>query len=162
MRDPFGAQILDQLTAARSGDGAAAGTQWIEPIWKMLLSNKALLAVLWELFPDHPNLLPAYLDGPRDLTRHVAKPLLGREGDGIRITGAGADSVVQSGTGGAEGWCHQQYTPLPDYDGNRPVLGAWVVAGEPAALGIRESDGPVTDYHARFVPHLISDRSAVS
>ncbi|MBR7831911.1 glutathionylspermidine synthase family protein [Actinospica durhamensis] len=154
VRDPFGAQILDQLTAARSGNGAAAATQWIEPIWKMLLSNKALLAVLWELFPDHPNLLPAYLDGPRDLTRHVAKPLLGREGDAIRITGAGADSIVQPGTGGAEGWVHQQYTPLPDYDGNRPVLGAWVVAGEPAGLGIRESDGPVTDYHARFVPHL--------
>ena len=34
----------------------------IEPAWKMLLSNKAILPVLWELFPDHPNLLPAYFE----------------------------------------------------------------------------------------------------
>ena len=150
--DAFGAKALDRLAAP-----TAAGTRWIEPIWKMLLSNKALLAVLWELFPGHPNLLPAYLDGPRDLERHVAKPLLGREGAGIRVVGAGPDSVEQSGAAHPDaGWCHQQYTPLPDYAGNRPVLGAWIVAGEPAGLGIRESDGPVTDYYARFVPHLIA------
>lgn len=37
----------------------AIATQWIEPAWKMVLSNKAILPVLAELFPDHPNLLPA-------------------------------------------------------------------------------------------------------
>lgn len=156
--DPFGAHVLDQqLTPAGPvpGLGAEPGTCWIEPVWKMLLSNKALLAVLWELFPGHPNLLPAYLDGPRELTAHVAKPLLGREGDGIRIVGAGRDSLEQPDGSGAHGWCYQQYTPLPDYDGNRPVLGSWIIDGEPAGLGIRESDGPVTDYYARFVPHLI-------
>ena len=31
----------------------------IEPLWKTLLSNKALLAILWEMYPGHPNLLPA-------------------------------------------------------------------------------------------------------
>jgi hypothetical protein len=35
------------------------------------------------------------------------------------------------------------------------VLGSWVVDGNAAGLGIRESDGPVTDYWARFVPHYI-------
>ncbi len=30
----------------------------VEPPWKMLLSNKAILPILWEMFPDHPNLLP--------------------------------------------------------------------------------------------------------
>ena len=28
----------------------------------MLLSNKALLPLLWEMFPRHPNLLPAYFE----------------------------------------------------------------------------------------------------
>lgn len=154
--DPFGAHLIDQhLIDQQLAATAGTDTTWIEPIWKMLLSNKALLAVLWELYPGHPNLLPAYLDGPRDLTRHVAKPLLGREGDGIRIIGAGRDSIEQPQETGAHGWCYQQYTPLPDLDGNRPVLGSWIVDGEPAGLGIRESDGPVTDYYARFVPHLI-------
>ena len=65
---------------------------WIEPIWKMLWSNKALLAVLWELFPNHPNLLPAYLDGPRDLTRYVKKPKMAREGANITLVG---DTTVE-------------------------------------------------------------------
>ena len=32
-------------------------TRWIEPAWKLGASNKALLAVLWRMFPEHPNLL---------------------------------------------------------------------------------------------------------
>jgi glutathionylspermidine synthase len=44
---------------------------------------------------------------------------------------------------------------LPDFDGNRVVLGAWVVEDESAGLGIRESSGPVTDAYARFLPHVI-------
>jgi glutathionylspermidine synthase len=35
------------------------------------------------------------------------------------------------------------------------VLGAWVVDGEPAGLGIRESDGLITDNLSYFVPHTI-------
>ena len=37
-------------------------TLWIEPIWKMLWSNKGILPVLWRLYPDHPNLLPAFFE----------------------------------------------------------------------------------------------------
>lgn len=38
-----------------------AGVRWLEPAWKSIISNKALLPLLWEMFPNHPNLLPAYL-----------------------------------------------------------------------------------------------------
>lgn len=132
-------------------------TTWIEPPWKVVLSNKALLAALWALHPGHPNLLPAYLDWPHDLDAWVAKPLHGREGDNIRIH-APADGIEleQGGDYGAEGHVYQQWCPLPEFDGNKAVLGAWVVDGNAAGLGIRESDGWVTDYHSRFVPHLIA------
>ncbi|MCZ9336296.1 glutathionylspermidine synthase family protein, partial [Streptomyces sp. TRM76130] len=93
--------------------------------WKMLLSNKALLAVLWELYPDHPNLLPAYLDGPRELTEGpgwVAKPLLGREGAGVTVHEPGSPAAVRD-----EPCCYQALAPLPAFDGNHVVLGAWVV-----------------------------------
>jgi len=133
-------------------------TQWIEPIWKMLLSNKALLAILWELYPDHPNLLPAYLDGPRGMENYVAKPLLGREGASVKIV-TGGETFEQPGHYGAEGFCYQAFAPLPSFPGRdgggRAVLGSWLVDGEPAGLGIRESDGLVTDTFARFVPHVI-------
>ncbi len=34
------------------------GVRWLEPAWKSIISNKALLPLLWEMFPNHPNLLP--------------------------------------------------------------------------------------------------------
>ncbi|MEV4192049.1 glutathionylspermidine synthase family protein [Streptomyces toxytricini] len=151
--DAFGPHVLDTYDHG-GGDGT---TCWIEPLWKMLLSNKALLAILWELFPEHPNLLPAYLDGPRELARttgFAAKPLLGREGAGVALHPAGPDARPFTPAEG-ESYVYQALSPLPDFDGNRVVLGAWVVEEEAAGLGIRESAGPVTDEYARFLPHVI-------
>lgn len=147
--DRFGPQVLDTL----DNGGGTGSTCWIEPAWKMLLSNKALLAILWELNPDHPNLLPAYLDGPRELALtggYVSKPLLGREGAGVTVHAPGHAPVVRQ-----EACCYQALAPLPDFDGNRVVLGAWVVENESAGLGIRESSGLITDEYARFLPHVI-------
>ncbi|MFF3379906.1 glutathionylspermidine synthase family protein [Streptomyces sp. NPDC002680] len=147
--DTFADHVLDTL----DNGGGTGTTLWIEPAWKMLLSNKALLAILWELYPGHPNLLPAYLDGPRELahtTGYVAKPLLGREGAGVTVHEKGAAAVVLE-----EPCCYQELAPLPDFDGNRVVLGAWVVEDESAGLGIRESAGLITDEYARFLPHVI-------
>ena len=41
-----------------------ADTLWIEPPWKMLLSNKGILPVLGSCIPRHPYLLEASFDGP--------------------------------------------------------------------------------------------------
>ncbi|MFJ5271500.1 glutathionylspermidine synthase family protein [Streptomyces sp. NPDC088358] len=147
--DRFADHVLDTL----DNGGGTGSTMWIEPAWKMLLSNKALLAILWELYPGHPNLLAAHLDGPRELaatTGYVAKPLLGREGAGVTVHEPGADPVLRD-----EPCCYQELAPLPSFDGNRVVLGAWVVEDEPAGLGIRESAGLITDEYARFLPHVI-------
>ena len=125
---------------------------WIEPIWKMLWSNKALLAVLWELFPHHPNLLPAYLDDPRHLTEFVRKPLLSREGANITIHRNGND-VTTPGPYGAEGFVYQALAPQNSFDGHTPVIGSWYITdGGPAGIGIRESKGITTNL-SRFVPH---------
>jgi glutathionylspermidine synthase len=147
--DRFGKHVLSTL----DNGGGSGTTCWIEPAWKMLLSNKALLAILWELHPGHPNLLPAYLDGPRELattTGWAAKPLLGREGAGVTLHEPGDDPAVRD-----EPCCYQGLAPLPDFDGNRTLLGAWVVEDEAAGLGIRESAGAITDEYARFLPHVI-------
>ncbi|MDX3852256.1 glutathionylspermidine synthase family protein [Streptomyces sp. AK02-01A] len=146
--DRFGPHVLDTL----DNGGGTGTTCWIEPAWKMLLSNKALLAILWELHPGHPNLLPAHLGGPHELaaTGYVSKPLLGREGAGITVHRPGTAPVIRD-----EACCYQELAPLPDFDGNHVVLGAWVVEDEAAGLGIRESSGLITDEYARFVPHVI-------
>lgn len=129
---------------------------WIEPAWKMLWSNKALLAVLWELFPGHPNLLPASLRGAPDPLAYVKKPLLSREGANVTVVREGKPAAVCPGSYGAEGYVYQSLAELPDFNGRSPVIGSWVVDGEPAGIGIREAEGLVTDNLSRFVPHIIS------
>jgi glutathionylspermidine synthase len=145
LAEPYGRLALEPGTP----------TTWLEPAWKVLLSNKALLAVLWELYPDHELLLPAYLDGPRGMTEYVAKPLLGREGANVRIVTPGMQQHTE-GVYGAEGWCFQQFRALPAFEGNHVVLGSWVIDGESAGAGLRESAGLITDGRARFLPHYLS------
>jgi glutathionylspermidine synthase len=143
VHEEFGAHALD----------TDVQVDWIEPIWKMLWSNKGLLAILWELFPDHPNLLRAHLGDPHDLTEYVRKPLLSREGANVSVvTSSGTTSAP--GNYGEEGFVYQAIAPIPRLDGNSPVLGSWVVDGEPAGIGIRESTDLITSNTSRFVPHL--------
>ena len=36
----------------------------IEPWWKLILGNKAILPLLWSMYPNHPALVPAYYNHP--------------------------------------------------------------------------------------------------
>jgi len=132
-----------------------SSTRFLEPPWKMLLSNKGILPLLWELFPDHPNLLPAYTD-PAPLAGRdcVRKPLLGREGSNVQLHRGGQVVAETDGAYGDDGYIWQQEARLPDFDGNHPVLGVWVVDHEAAGLGIREDRSPITGNLSRFIPHF--------
>ena len=128
-------------------------TQWIEPIWKMLLSNKGILPILWELFPGHPNLLEAHFHDPKKLTDYVKKPLLSREGANLTIR-RGSSVQETAGPYGAEGFVYQARARIPNCNGTYPVLGSWLIDGVAAGIGIRESANPITDNRSCFVPHL--------
>jgi glutathionylspermidine synthase len=130
-------------------------TAWIEPIWKMIWSNKAILQILWSMFPNHPNLLAASVRREMIGSSYVAKPFLAREGSNIEVVERGA-SIASSRGEYKEGLTmYQELYPLRDFGCGFPVLGAWVVDGEAAGLGIRE-DGLITGNRARFVPHVIA------
>jgi glutathionylspermidine synthase len=133
---------------------AHAPVQFIEPAWKMLLSNKGLLPVLWELFPDHPNLLPAFESAAPLGSRYVRKPKLSREGANVAWVEGGVAVEETSGDYGEEGYVYQAAADLPSFDGNRAVCGVWVVDHEPAGLGIREDIRRITGNLSRFVPHF--------
>lgn len=126
---------------------------FLEPAWKMLLSNKGLLPVLWELFPGHPNLLPCHETAGPLGGNYVCKPKLSREGSNVRIVERG--NVVESNGGdyGQEGFIYQALAPIPDFGGQRPVMGVWIVDHEAAGLGIREDSRRITGNFSRFVPH---------
>jgi glutathionylspermidine synthase len=135
----------------------SADTIWIEPAWKMLLSNKAILPVLWELYPEHPNLLEARLDGPGPMESWVRKPLLGREGANVTVRGSGAE-ISTEGEYGEEGFVYQALAPLRDFDGKHAVIGSWVIGheeGSAAGIGVREAEGLIITNTSQFVPHVI-------
>ncbi len=128
--------------------------QFIEPTWKMLLSNKGLLPVLWELFPGHPNLLPAYETAGPLGERYIKKPKLSREGSNVTWVEGGVVLEATAGDYGEEGHVYQALAPLPDFDGQHPIFGVWVVDHEAAGLGIREDTRRITGNLSRFVPHF--------
>ncbi len=130
---------------------AGATTRFVEPAWKMILSNKGILAILWEMFAGHPNLLPASLAEGGVAGAAVRKPLLGREGANIAVLAEGQASETAGPYHGPYVW--QAYLPPPVFDGNHAVIGSWVIASQSAGIGIREDDGPITVNTSRFVPH---------
>jgi glutathionylspermidine synthase len=142
-RDEFGAHLLSRPARV------------IEPAWKMLLSNKALLVLLWEMNYGHPNLLPSYFTPEQFGADYVKKPLLSREGSNVTIRSSGMVREQPGGYGG-EGFVYQGVAPLPAFDGRYPVIGSWMVDAEPAGVGIREDDSPITRNSSRFVPHYFT------
>ncbi|WP_339692765.1 glutathionylspermidine synthase family protein [Celeribacter baekdonensis] len=160
---------------------AGSGCLFLEPAWKALLSNKGLLPVLWQMFEGHPNLLPAFFaqDIEDAITGHgavapavaaafgraevqlhaghVRKPILSREGASVSIVKQGEVIEVSQNTSYADQpQILQAYTPLPRFDGFRPVIGAWIVGDTCAGLGLREDQSRITQDLSRFKPHFIT------
>jgi glutathionylspermidine synthase len=146
-QDAFGARLAD------------TPTRWIEPPWKAILSNKGILPLLWEMFPHHPNLLPAFFeDDPRSIelgASFVRKPLYSREGANIALIHEGVTLVQQQGPYGAEGFIRQALAPLPNFSNQYPVLGSWLIDHTPCGLSIREDENPITGNTSRLLPHAI-------
>ena len=145
--DAFGARLAD------------APTRWIEPPWKAILSNKGILPLLWEMFPDHPNLLPAFFEDDPNAAElgasFVRKPLYSREGANVALISEGVTVVEQQGPYGAEGFIRQAFAPLPNFSQQYPVLGSWLIDHTPCGLSIREDENPITGNTSRFLPHAI-------
>lgn len=139
---------------------SSAKVAWVEPPWKAILSNKALLPLLWKLFPNHPNLLPAFFeqDLPRsNLSRYVKKPIFAREGANVSIHIDGKQTFSSGGPYGEEGFIYQEYFPLPKFADDYALIGAWLVDDQPAGISVREDNNRITQDLSRYVPHIILD-----
>lgn len=126
-------------------------TRWFEPPWKMLLSNKAILPVLYELFPQSPYLLRTEHAPFGD--SYARKPILAREGANIQIVRYGVTVERSDGAYDQSPCIYQEYCPLPNFSGRYPLVGSWMVNGYACGIGIRESDSLITKNTSRFLPH---------
>ena len=148
LNEEFGPQTLDTYTNVR----------WIEPIWKMLLSNKGILPILWQLYPNHELLLESHFAEdsaapPGTLKNYVRKPLLSREGANITLIRDNA--TVVSTEGPYQGrQILQALAPPALFDNRHAVLGLWMIDQDCCGMGIRESFSPITGNLSSFVPHI--------
>lgn len=136
-----------------------SGVRWLEPAWKSILSNKALLPLLWQMFPQHPNLLPAWFAEDRFTApdKYVIKPLFSREGANIRIMENQQEIARVDGPYGEEGMIIQQFHPLPQFKESYTLIGSWLVNDQPAGIGLREDRALITQDLSRFYPHTFID-----
>ncbi len=131
----------------------SANTHWVEPAWKMILSCKSILPLLYERHPESPFLLPASFDVLPG-GDYVKKPVHAREGANIEVVRGGKVSMTTDGPYVGGPHVYQALAPqLKPHDGRYPVIGSWVVNGESCGMGIREDDSLVTRNTSRFVPH---------
>jgi glutathionylspermidine amidase/synthetase len=58
-----------------------------EPLWTLIPSSKAILAVLWSLHPNHPYLLKSSFELTPELqaSGYVTKPVGGRAGNNVKL-----------------------------------------------------------------------------
>ena len=156
MRQVFKLYTWEWIMAEDFGPNVArSGANFIEPIWKMMLSNKGLLPILWGMFPEHENLLPSFRDpAPLAGKPSVRKPALGREGANIRITDGSAVLAESDGTYAGSGFIYQAFVEPPSFDGNFANLGAWMIGDECHGVGVREDDTLIMANRSRFVPHF--------
>ena len=157
---PWEWMMDEQFGAAIQG----SDTTWLEPAWKMLLSNKAMLVKLWALNIGHPLLLESYAqanlvpDG-----RWAKKAIHGREGSNIytfnKQDGAVVTNELAQGSHDVPdydkwGYMFQKWTDISTHDGYRPILGSWVIGDQACGMSVREDKNLVTGNDAFFASDI--------
>lgn len=153
---PWEHMFLEEFGAAVP----SCDTQFIEPAWKAILSNKAALALLWEYNKGHPNLLPTYFDKEPQRSvpaGWVRKPFFSREGANIELRTPEGLHEKEDGPYTDAPYIMQEFSPLPRFGDSYTLIGSWVIGDQPAGIGIREDDSLITKDSSRFVPHIILD-----
>lgn len=160
----------DLLRDDFAGNIANSQCQFLEPAWKAIVSNKAILPVLWQMFEGHDNLLPSFFKKDFDALTPavmraeeqmvdgvVTKPVFSREGASIIIANnIGVIEKSEDRTYDEFPHIVQAYKSLPIFQGYRPVIGAWVVGRTCVGMGIREDKSRITQDMSRFKPHYIA------
>ena len=111
-----------------------------EPLWSLIPSNKAILPVLWDLYPDHPLLLRTEYEITEELRHsgYVTKPIVGRCGANIALFDQQQNELVS--TGGRfdnQEQVVQALFPLPCINNVYVQLCTFTAAGRYAGAGTR-------------------------
>lgn len=174
-------QHMDREDATHLKERFADGSvRFIEPMWKAILSNKGIWALIWRHFGKDAEyqefLLPTFFEKDMSLeslnlrnSTYVRKPIIGREGSSVQIIDSTAGVLDGKLTGyGREGFVIQELCspePVTASLDNKlttlyPIIGSWIIGGETAGMDIR-AGGLITSNTTLFVPHYFSQSSLI-
>lgn len=111
-----------------------------EPLWTLIPSNKAILPILWSLFPNPPHLLNSSFELTAELIEsgYVVKPIVGRCGANIKIIDKHQNTLAQK-AGAFENRDHiyQQLFALPRINNLYVQVCTFTAQGNYAGSGTR-------------------------
>ncbi len=146
-------ELMDILTQIVTKDLAII----LNPAYTMIFQSKAIMKILWDLYPHHHLLLQTSFS-PNDLRgrQYVKKVIFGREGENIEVVAPGERKIEQNdGDFGQYPSIYQLYEQLPqDRDGDIYQAGIYFTT-KAAALSYRRRDGLIIDEDSEFIGHYI-------
>lgn len=128
---------------------------FLNPAWTTLLSNKALLAILYGLYPDDPAILPAFFYKPENMSQYAVKPIHSRGGENIILVD---ENGVEENSGSYNEYpvIYQERTNTRAIDENVSTsIGAWMVGNKFSGLTFREDKTNIVKNNSSVVPHYV-------
>mmetsp|Transcript_9827 Transcript_9827/g.14804 ORF Transcript_9827/g.14804 Transcript_9827/m.14804 type:complete len:504 (+) Transcript_9827:130-1641(+) len=152
-REPYGWNLF----TPSAGAAEEPNYQFIEPPWKFIVNNPAILAVLWKMYPHHKNLIFATCD-KNNATTYMTEPgqvLVVKCGSpGYRYERAVLEDSANSSDLQIKKIPSKSTVYLSAYDLSAPLIGCWMVFGRPAGICFHESCGVSTSVRS-VIPHYI-------
>jgi glutathionylspermidine synthase len=145
LADPYGAHL------------GTADLAFVEPPWRIPASNHGLLALLWELYPEHPHLVPASLTEAELAGRAgpvLARSMFGLDRPAERLTLNRELLAETPPAANPGGMVHLAMPPDFTQDGRRARLQCWMVGDKCLGMAVRESESPLFDADTPLLPHL--------
>lgn len=129
-----------------------------EPLWTVIPGNKAILPVLWQLFPNHRYLLDTDFEVNELLakTGYAVKPIAGRCGSNIDLI-SHHDELLDKTSGKfvARKNIYQQLWCLPKVDGKYIQVCTFTVGGSYGGTCLRGDDSLVIKKESDIEPLIV-------
>jgi glutathionylspermidine amidase/synthetase len=139
-------RLADSAAAARSRPPRlvdvllSSDVMVYEPLWTLIPSNKAILPVLWSMFPEYPYLLNSAYELTEELKQsgYVVKPIVGRGGANIAIYNRKEELRAETdGRFDDRDQIYQQRQKLPYAGGYYVQISTFSAAGRYAGACVR-------------------------
>ncbi len=124
------------------------------PAYTLMFQSKAILKILWDLYPNHPLLLETSYE-PLEGKKQVVKPIYGREGESVKILDENGNLLAgKDGEYDNHKMVYQEFIELPkDSSGNYYQAGVFY-AYEACGVGFRKGEA-ILNNMSKFVGHVV-------